>query len=196
MAQMEDYAAGAMTVTVRDANALTADFDSVVGTFRPAVFRFALACLRDRDAAETIAQDCFLKAFNGRDAFRGDCGVKTWLMRIAVNLIRDHIRNRKLRFWRRTRLEPMDRITRRVDESPGANGQSPETLLVRRERVAALWTAVNRLPAKQRCVFLLRFVEDMNILEIATATGLKEGTVKTHLFRSLGTIRKRMESSI
>lgn len=189
---MEDFAASAMTVAVRQANTLTADFESVVLTFRPDVFRFALACLRDRDAAETIAQDCFLKAFNSRDAFRGECGVKTWLMQIAVNLIRDHTRNRKLQFWRRAKLEPVDRLSEWFE----SGRQSPETALLCKEQVAAMWAAVDRLPARQRCVFLLRFVEDMDILEIATATGMKEGTVKAHLFRSLATVRKRMESGI
>lgn len=179
-----------MMVAVPDVNALTADFDAVVGNFRPAVFRLALAWLRDRDAAETIAQDCFLRAWKSREAFRGECGVKTWVMQIAVNLIRDHIRNRKLQFWRRATLEPIDRMS----QLPDAGQQSPESAILHRERVSVLWTAVDRLPEKQRCVFLLRFVEDMDILEIATATGMKEGTVKTHLFRSLGTVRKRMES--
>jgi RNA polymerase sigma-70 factor (ECF subfamily) len=189
---MKDFAANAMTVAVTDAKTLTADFDSVVSTFRPAVFRFALAWLRDRDAAETVAQDCFLKAFNRRDAFRGHCGLKTWLMQIAVNLIRDHLRNRKLQFWRRARLEPVDRLSQWLE----TGRQSPEAALLCSEQVAALWAAVDRLPAKQRCVFLLRFVEDMDILEIAAATGMKEGTVKAHLFRSLGAVRKRMEPNL
>jgi RNA polymerase sigma-70 factor (ECF subfamily) len=187
---MKDLAAQSMTVAVSDSGTLTADFESVVRTFRPVVFRFALASLRDRDAAETIAQDCFLKAFNTRDAFRGECAVKTWLMQIAVNLIRDHIRNRKLRFWRRAKLEPLDRLSQRLDPAQ----HSPEAAVLSREQIVAMWSAVERLPEKQRCVFLLRFVEDMDILEIVTATGMKEGTVKTHLFRSLGTIRKRMEA--
>jgi RNA polymerase sigma-70 factor (ECF subfamily) len=189
---MEHIAAPTMTVVVREATALTADFDAVVGNFRPAVFRLALAWLRDRDAAETVAQDCFIRAWNSREVFRGECGVKTWLMQIAVNLIRDHIRNRKLQFWRRAKLEPVDRMS----QVPDAGQQSPESALLRREQVSVLWAAVDRLPEKQRCVFLLRFVEDMDILEIAMATGMKEGTVKTHLFRSLGTVRKRMESGI
>ena len=108
----------------------------------------------------------------------------------AVNLIRDSIRNRKLQFWRRAKLEPVERLSRHFD----ASQRSPESILAREQQVAAVWMAVDRLPEKQRCVFLLRFVEEMDILEIATATGMKEGTVKTHLFRALGTVRKRMES--
>ena len=61
-----------------------------------------------------------------------------------------------------------------------------------RQQVAAIWKAVEQLPEGQRTVFLLRFVEEMEILEIAAATGLKEGTVKIHLFRALKTIRARI----
>jgi len=77
------------------------DFDAVARLYRPKIFRFALACLRDRDAAETIAQDCLLKAYLAVHRFRGECSLQTWLMQIAVNLIRDYTRNQRLRFWRR-----------------------------------------------------------------------------------------------
>jgi RNA polymerase sigma-70 factor (ECF subfamily) len=184
---MENLAAQALPVVLNETNALTSDFASIVSAYRPAVFRFALASLRDRDAAESIAQDCFLKAFNSRATFRGDCGIKTWLMQIAVNLIRDHVRNRRLQFWRRAKLEPVEHLSGWLDHGQ----RSPEAVLLLQERLTALWAAVDRLPEKQRCVFLLRFVEDMDILEIAKATGMKEGTVKTHLFRSLGTIRSK-----
>ena len=56
----------------------------------------------------------------------------------------------------------------------------------------AMWNAVAQLSQNQRAVFLLRFVEEMEILEIAAATGLKEGTVKIHLFRALRSVRTRM----
>jgi RNA polymerase sigma-70 factor (ECF subfamily) len=58
--------------------------------------------------------------------------------------------------------------------------------------VAAVWEAAAKLPERQRTVFLLRFVEDMDLLEIAYATGMKEGTVKTHLFRAMRAVRTRL----
>src|ERR1700683_1081465 len=85
-----------------------ADFDAVVRLYWPRVFRFALASLRDRDAAQTVAQDCFLKAYRGRDRFRGEASLLTWLMQIAVNLVRDNARNRRLQFWRRAPACPVD----------------------------------------------------------------------------------------
>ena len=69
---------------------------------------------------------------------------------------------------------------------------TPEAKALLKEQVEAVWTAADRLPPKQRMVFLLRFIEDMDILEIAAATGLKEGTVKAHLFRALEAVRKRI----
>ena len=76
------------------------------------------------------------------------------------------------------------------------SGRSPEALALLKERVAAIWTAAERLPEKQRSVFLLRFVEDMDLLEIAFATGMKEGTVKTHLFRALRAVRECIGESV
>jgi RNA polymerase sigma-70 factor, ECF subfamily len=74
--------------------------------------------------------------------------------------------------------------------------QSPEAHALLQERVAAIWTAAERLPEKQRTVFLLRFVEDMDLLQIAAATGMKEGTVKTHLFRALRAVRERLGKTL
>ncbi len=63
------------------------DFEAVVRLYWPKVFRFALASLRDSHAAETLAQDCFFRAYRARDRFRGEASVSTWLMQIAVNLV-------------------------------------------------------------------------------------------------------------
>lgn len=166
-----------------------ADFDAVVQLYEP-IFRYVMACLRDRDAAETLTQDCFMKAYRAREQFRGDASVKTWLMRIAVNLVRDHLSNARLKFWRRTQRSCVDPS---VAEGWLADRRSsPEAMALAKQKVAAIWSAVTDLPQGQRTVFLLRFVEDMDILEIAAATGLKEGTVKIHLFRALRAVRARV----
>jgi RNA polymerase sigma-70 factor (ECF subfamily) len=171
-----------------DVAALAGDFEALVRLYRPKVFRLALAALRDLDAAETVTQDCFLRAYQARRRFRRDCSMQTWLMQIAVNLIRDQIRNRRFQFWRRARLTAQP-----VDAGHIADcARSPEAQALLNEQVAAVWIAAERLPEKQRLVFLLRFVEDMDLLEIAFATGMKEGTVKTHLFRALRAVRENI----
>jgi RNA polymerase sigma-70 factor (ECF subfamily) len=72
---------------------------------------------------------------------------------------------------------------------------SPEAMASLREEVQAVWESAARLRGKQKTVFLLRFVEEMDILEIAAATGMKEGTVKVHLFRALAAVRERLRRS-
>ena len=95
-------AADWMPATVENSKELE-DFEAVVRLYWPKVFRFLLASLRDRDAAESLAQDCFWKAYRARKSFRGDSSLSTWLMRIAANLVRDHFRNRRLAFGRLTK---------------------------------------------------------------------------------------------
>lgn len=164
------------------------DFEAVVRLHWPKVFRFALVSLRDRYAAESLAQDCFFKAYKARGGFRGEASVSTWLMQIAVNLVRDHIRDRRLRFWKRQTAVDVSDAACWIPDA----GASQEVAALQKERVQAVWNATAALSERQRTVFLLRFVEDMDILEIAAATGLKEGTVKVHLFRALQAVRERI----
>jgi RNA polymerase sigma-70 factor (ECF subfamily) len=168
------------------------DFDELVRAYWKPVYRFILASVRNADAARSLTQDCFMRSHQGREAFRGESSVKTWLMKIAINLARDYRRNRRIQFWKRVSDSSPDLsdISGRI---PAAL-ISPEHSAVLNEQVGMIWLASRRLPAKQRTVFLLRFVEDMDLLDIASATGMKEGTVKLHLFRAIRTIRKRLGS--
>ena len=166
------------------------DFDALVEQHWPRIYRFALASLRDREGAESVAQDCFLKAHRNRAAFRAGCSLQTWLMQIAINLVRDRVRSSRLQFWKRA--VDIDSVSGWITDGEA----SPENRALAKEQIAAVWTATARLSEKQRTVFLLRFVEDMPLAEIAAATGMKEGTVKIHLFRALEAVRKRLGSRI
>lgn len=170
--------------------AATPDFDSIVQQYRPRVFRFILASLRDEDAANTLTQDCFFKAYKALASFRGECSLDTWLLKIAANLVRDYARNRRLQFWRRTHATA--RPFEEVESALSDKSKSAEARAVVNEQIKAVWLAAEELSERQRTVFLLRFVEDMDLLEIAAATGLKEGTVKVHLFRALQAVRARL----
>jgi RNA polymerase sigma-70 factor, ECF subfamily len=167
------------------------EFDTLVETYRPRVFRFLLASLRDRESAENLTQDCFLRAYNARDQFRGASSPATWLMQIAINLVRKHETSSRLKFWRRALhpgLHPED-----LGDWISDRQVTPEAAALAKEQVRAIWSVVAHLSERQRTVFLLRFVEDMDLLEIAGATGMKEGTVKTHLFRALQSVRAKLE---
>jgi len=172
------------------AGAVALDFSSVVTMHRPQIFRFLLASTRDADLAETLTQDCFLKAHRNWSSFRGESSAMTWLMRIAINLQKDHWRNRRMQFWRQTRTNSVD-----LDEASEwlpSGERSVEQQMLAREQVSHVWRAVEQLSERQRTVFLLRYVEEQELSEIARATGLSEGTIKAHLSRAVSRVRAEL----
>lgn len=178
-------------MTMASANDIAAqEFSRVVADHRVQIFRFLLASTRDVDLAETLTQECFLKAHRNWSHFRGDSSVMTWLMRIALNLQKDHWRNRRMQFWRQATTNKVD-----LDEASEwlpSGERTAEQRLLARERVKQVWSAVEKLSERQRTVFLLRFVDELELSEIAQTTGLSEGTVKAHLSRALAKVRSEM----
>jgi RNA polymerase sigma-70 factor (ECF subfamily) len=167
-----------------------ADFEAVMRQFRPRIFRFALASLRDRDAAETVTQDCFLRAHAAWERFRGEASVQTWLMQIAVNLVRDRGRRRRVRFWKGAFRGSVDLGA--ASEWLPDRGASPEEQAAARQRVKQVWNVVSELSERQRTVFLLTFMEEMTPAEIEAATGITRAAIKVHLFRAVHAIRERL----
>jgi RNA polymerase sigma-70 factor (ECF subfamily) len=166
------------------------EFSSVAASYRPQIFRFLLASTRDVDLAETLTQDCLLKAHRNWASFRGESSVMTWLMRIAINLQKDYWRNRRLQFWRHTRTNAVD-LDQASEWLPSGESSAEQKVLAK-ERVGQVWKVVEGLSERQRTVFLLRFVEEQELCDIARATGLSEGTVKAHLSRAVARVRKEL----
>ena len=165
------------------------DLDSVVAAHQKRIFRFLLSSLREPDLAHTLTQETFLRAWTTRNAFRGECSVATWLTRIALNLLRDHTRTQRFRFWRRVFTSAVD-ATEIAAFLPHPDS-SLDSRLIASEQMALIWQTVTKLSERQRSVFLLRFVDEMELPEIASATGLPLSTVKSHLYRALAAIRAR-----
>jgi len=165
------------------------DLASIVATYEQRIFRFHLVSVRDRDVAQSLTQDTFMRAWNARASFRGDCALSTWLMRIALNLVRDHTRTDRFRFWKRVSETAVD--VSDVSSHIPHRDSSLESRLIAREQLSLVWDSVAELSERQRQVFLLRFLEELELTEIATITGLPISTVKTHLYRALAAIRTR-----
>jgi RNA polymerase sigma-70 factor (ECF subfamily) len=188
---MEEIAGNELAIEKREQAMLElTDFDEVVRVYRPRILRFLLSSLTDRDAAETLTQETFLKAWAARQQFRGDSSLSTWLTRIAVNLMRDHLRSRSLRFWQKTRGASLDVLD--ISDWIPDGRSSPESQTMARNQVAAVWQAVDKLSAQQRAVFVLRFVDELELDEIAGTLEMNLSTVKSHLYRALAILRERM----
>jgi RNA polymerase sigma-70 factor, ECF subfamily len=190
-----------MTSAILNAESLPSTKDSALASietlhdlYGQRIFRFLLASLRDRDVAENLTQETFLRAWTYRSSFREDCSIATWLMRIALNLLRDHTRTQRFRFWKKASASAVDASD--VSEHIPNRDSSIEDRLVAKEQLAIIWDSVAHLSERQRTIFLLRFVEELDLSEIATVTGLPISTVKSHLYRALAIIRAGHTSSL
>ena len=189
---METALATTLSASIeRTAEAVSPEsFETIVRQHQKRVHRYVFLMVKDEDTADTITQECFLRAYQGLTNFRGECRMDTWLLRIAVNLVRDHMKNRRTSFWRRL-------VGFGNEDAPEfqvrSQQPSPEHALMARAELQAVWDSLGYLSRQQREVFLLRFVEEMSLLEIAGILGLKVGSVKAQLFRALANIRKNLK---
>ena len=170
------------------------NIDALIRLYEAKVFRFVAFSVADRDAADSITQDCFLKAHLRRHQFRGDCSISTWLMRIAFNLVRDHTKSQKFRFWKNAAATAID--AQDVSQHLASGARSAEAQLIARERVEIVHRTLQKLSDRQRSVFVMRFVEEMELADIAMATGMSLATVKTHLYRAVGAVRERLGATL
>jgi len=167
----------------------TEEFAELAASHRLRVFRFALGSLRNPDAAEDVTQDCFLRAYQSWERFRGDCSPQTWLIGIANNLIRD------------ARRGPSDKFQNGILRSPSAHmdssisdpRSSPEGWLMAKQKVSLVWKAMAEdLSPNERRVFFLRFMKEKNFAEIETLTGIRRATIRVHLSRAARSVRAKL----
>jgi RNA polymerase sigma-70 factor (ECF subfamily) len=170
---------------------LASDFDAMVRENQRRIYRILLALVRDPDLAGNLTQECFVKAYEKRRSFRGDASVSTWLTRIAINVARDHARDRKNRFWR-SLFGTLREEAGSVAESIADNRSSPEQILLAREATSVVLREMAAMSPQQREVFALRFFEELSLEEIATVLDRDIGTVKTHLFRAVKRVRTKL----
>jgi RNA polymerase sigma-70 factor (ECF subfamily) len=136
-----------------------------VTTFQPVVFRAAYLILKDKQSAEDVAQDTFIRAYNA--ALRSDPGdgVRSWLYRIAVNTALNELRRRK-------------RETAAVSKLDKDTGFDPTSGTDTRSVVA---DAIDRLPDRLRVAVICRYFLDLSEAEMATVLRVRPGTIKSRL---------------
>jgi RNA polymerase sigma-70 factor (ECF subfamily) len=151
-------------------------FAVIVDTYRDRLFGLAVGIVRNRDAAEDIVQETFIKAYRNLAGFRGDAGIYTWLYRIAVNTAHNHLRRR-----RKGEQVDLEEVAPVIE----ADGPGPAEITANVELAEAIQTAVGVLPARQREVFMLHYFEQLTHREIAAVLGITEGAVKANFFHAV-----------
>ncbi len=162
-------------------NAAPRTFASVLRAHQSMVFSIAYHFLRDRSAAEEVAQDVFLQLHRCFDELKTDQHVSYWLRKVASHRCIDYVRKRKLQ------------LAVSLDDAPPASvdGEPQDHFLNRR-----LQSLIGSLPEKPRMVMILRYQEDLMPEEIASVMGMPVRTVKSHLQRSLAMLREKIDRSM
>ncbi len=173
-------------------------FDQLVLANQQQVFAVALRMLGNRDEAEDVAQDVFVRAFRGIGAFRQQAKLSTWLVSITMNLCR----NRR-RWWARHRRVMVASLDDSVETSDGELSQQvadlsplPDETAVRREQQRHVLAAVQQLDESSRSVVVLRDLQGYAYEEIAQVLHLPVGTVKSRLNRARLELRALVDGAI
>lgn len=137
---------------------------------------------RSRQDAEDICQDVFLQAYRSLKKLKQPARFESWLFRIAVNRVKDHHRRQKFRS-----LFSVLHDTDSEEQAEPAAERNTDTMdaIVRKEFWQKVQIMLRQLSKMEREVFLLRFLDDLGIKEIAEVLDKSESTVKTHLYRAL-----------
>jgi RNA polymerase sigma-70 factor (ECF subfamily) len=146
---------------------------------RSAVYGVASRMIANQADREEIVQDVFLEVFRSLVGFRGTSRLSTWIRRVTVNVILQHIRRKGRRVSLRLVDEPPEQIALDPDTARPA---TPEADALRRERREAVERALAKLSPKKRIALVLADLEGLSSVEVAEAVGAPALTVRTRLF--------------
>jgi RNA polymerase sigma-70 factor, ECF subfamily len=154
-------------------------FDQLVKRYKDQLMNFVFRFLGDRDEADDVVQETFLRLFRHKHSYSPVAKFSTWLYTIATNLAKTQLRQRKRRALfslSRRSSDAMDYEVR--DSQPTADETTDQRL-----RQEVVQRALDRLPPKFREVVVLFDIQDMSYEEISQVTGINVGTVKSRLHR-------------
>jgi RNA polymerase sigma-70 factor (ECF subfamily) len=165
-------------------------FDLLVLKYQQKVANLISRYIRDPSEVLDVSQDAFLKAYRALPAFRGESAFYTWLYRIAVNTVKNHL-------VAQGRRPPGDDVEAEVAEQMDMGARlretgTPERQLLSDEIAQTVQRALDDLPDDLRTAIVLREFEGMSYEEIATAMECPIGTVRSRIFRARDAIDKRL----
>ena len=160
-------------------------FDELVRAHFAEVYGLLHRMVGNHEDAEDLAQETFVRAYSSLRYYRGEGTFGAWLARIALHLAHDHHRSR----GRQGTIVGLEA----VGYEPEARAAEPEHEITRREMVQRLGEAVEKLPHNLRAAIVLRVMEGREYEDVARATGMKPGTVRTQVMKARRLLLRHLE---
>jgi RNA polymerase sigma-70 factor (ECF subfamily) len=167
-------------------NGNTSAFDEIVKRYQRKVYMLARRILGNHEDADDIAQEVFIKLFYSLNDFKGESSLFTWIYRITVNECKSFLRKKKIK-----ELVQIDEVANLLKF-----GQTPDQELFEKEERNLIERAVEKLPTKQRMIFVMRFFEDLDYQEIAKILNKPIGTLKANYFHAVKKIQKFIKDEL
>ena len=148
-------------------------FSFLVNKYQDIVFSIALKVLKNREDAEEMAQESFIKAFRSLNSFQGKAKFSTWLYSITYNTCITHTRKKKP-------------VTSQIENLPLSDEESEESFaeFPEESKARCLEAALKQLPEEEYTMMVLYYYEDQSVEDLCHVTGLTESNVKVKLFRA------------
>jgi len=165
-------------------------FERLVREYQGLCWHVIDRMVRHPEDTRELCQEAFLRVHQALHQYRGESALKSWIAQVAYSVAKRHLERRRIPIADAVYDDGLS-LAERVDD-----GFDLEAATADDEAVALLHAAVERLPPLQRTLLTLYHLEEMPIAEIAGITGLAEGTIKSHLFRSRKLLRGLLEPTL
>lgn len=161
-------------------------FNRLYEQYHNDVFRFLIYLMRDRDQAEDLMHEVYVRVLRAYSGFEGKSSEKTWLFSIAKNVAIDHYRKNSVR-----RKHSFDKFDWEKSELVSTE-ILPDNLIVINEEMKELLNVLDTCTGDQKMVIHMRFIHDLSIADTAEILGWSEGKVKTTQHRAINALRKKL----
>lgn len=166
-------------------------FAELVDLYQDKLYHMAYRMLSNRQEAEDVVQDTFLRVYKNLDRFDETLKFSTWIYRIATNLCIDRLRKRKQTY-------SLDAESQDYEGLDGysmipSDDRTPESELILSDTQRIIHQAMESLPPKYKTVMMLRYIQDLSLQEVGDILGMPVTTIKTRVHRGREFLRKKLE---
>ncbi|KAF1678918.1 RNA polymerase sigma factor SigW [Bacillus mexicanus] len=165
-------------------------FADIVDIYKDKIYQLCYRMLGNVHEAEDIAQEAFIRAYVNIDSFDINRKFSTWLYRIATNLTIDRIRKKKPDYYLDAKVAGTEGLT--MYSQIAADGVLPEDEVVSLELSNTIQQKILKLPDKYRTVIVLKYIDELSLIEIGEILNIPVGTVKTRIHRGREALRKQL----
>jgi RNA polymerase sigma-70 factor (ECF subfamily) len=165
-------------------------FETLVKKYEKMIYNLALSKLGNRENAQDLTQECFLRAYKMLRSYRSDAAFSTWIYTICQNLVYDFYRANKKRKKAEVSLYIQDDEQEYKELEIADNSSEPSDIVLRNEKIKKIRELINSLPDDMRDIIIMRDLNNLSYNEIAESLDIEIGTVKSRLSRAREKLKK------